>query len=101
MKPLNLSQFPEDTYVLIESKKRKEIFQKLEKKLGFLTRSKDITSGALYDWKKGYMIKNKIKKIKRYIPLPKLKKLCKNINININNLHPYIQEIKTSSRSLS
>lgn len=99
MKPLTLSQFPEDTYVFIKNKKREDIFNKIEKKLGYLTKIEGIIPRNLYEWRYGKFIRKNGKEVKRYIPLPKLKKLCKIINININDLQPHIQEIKTSSRS--
>jgi hypothetical protein len=104
MKPVDflpLSEFPLDTYVFISDDKRKELFENIEEKYGFLTKAGkelNITSCDLYFWKLGFCNK-KGKIIKRYIPLSILERICKSINEDVDNLQKYISELKTNSRS--
>lgn len=102
MKNINLSEFPEDTCVYIKDKKRKELFKKLERKYIYLIRAQNklnIKSSNFYDWRKGYLIRKNGKVIRLYIPLQKLKVICKNLKMNANSLQKDIKFIKVNSRA--
>ena len=98
MKPINLSDFPNDTYIFLKPEKRNEICRKLEEKYGYLTRCRKIVNINFYSFRDGDW-KKKGKQIRCYISLQHLKKICDLLNIRVNDLHSHIEEIKTSSRS--
>lgn len=98
---INLSDFPEDTYIFLEENERIKLFNKLEEKYDFLSKASqalDITGAELYFWKKGYSNKRK-GKVKRYIPLNVLKTIYRDINADVNILQDNVSEIKANSRA--
>jgi len=98
---LNLSDFPEDTCILLEKNARKIIFSQLEEKygsLGLARKELKIKGSSLYSWKNGFELK-KHGKVNRFIHITSLKKLCYALGLEINSLQNQVQEIKASSRA--
>jgi len=98
---ISLSEFPNDTYIFLDEKRRIDLSKKLEKKFGFLRQAGKkigITPATLYDWRLGIKIR-KGKIIKRYISLMDLKRICNAISVDINSLQKHVIELKTGSRS--
>ncbi len=98
---LNLSDFPEDTCILLEENTRETIFSKLEEKYGSLGKARkelSISGSSLYSWKNGFELK-KHGKVNRFIPLNSLKKVCCAIDLQVNSLQNQVEEIKANSRA--
>ncbi len=103
MESLSLSDFPRDTYILLNTEARDLLFGYLKNKFGSLRNAGlhlGLPGAELYAWHKGVSKKSKqsAKIVNRYISLPRLKILCESTNVTLNSLQSSIKAIKASSR---
>lgn len=101
MESFPLSQFPIDTCIFLKSEARRILFGKLKKKFGSLRIAGihiGIPGAELYSWQRGFSNKKKGAKVKRYVSLPALKLICKELNLSVDSLQKNVLEIKANSR---